>query len=110
MEADEPPAEFDEDGTVTLAACGQTPARAAEPCYPVLDPLDELSRRLRRGCFSSALHIELSNIEDHRLDYHFLAVRGSCFNRFTHVRARAVGGRYTLTAHRGSRAHLSADV
>lgn len=105
MEADEPPPEgMDEEKEASVSA---SPS-AKELCYPVLDPLEELSRRLRKGCFSAAKKITLSNIEDHRLDYHFLALRGTCFASFPQVRVTSNGSRYTLTACREPLACTSA--
>lgn len=90
---------MEEAGTLAAVAAASP---AAEPRYPVLDPLEELARRLRRGWFSSASHVEISNIEDHRMDYHFLSLRVACFGGFPHVRARAAGGRYNFLALRGA--------
>jgi hypothetical protein len=65
----------------------------------IFDPLDELCRRLRRAWFASATRIDISNIEDHRMDYHFLQLRGTVFGRFPYVRLNMeAGSRYTLTA------------
>jgi hypothetical protein len=65
----------------------------------IFDPLDELCRRLRRSWFASATRIEIANIEDHRMDYHFLQLRGTVFGRFPYVRlSMEAGSRYTLVA------------
>eukprot|EP00928_Gymnodinium_smaydae_P047130 TRINITY_DN31437_c0_g1_i1.p1 TRINITY_DN31437_c0_g1~~TRINITY_DN31437_c0_g1_i1.p1 ORF type:complete len:700 (+),score=157.17 TRINITY_DN31437_c0_g1_i1:36-2102(+) len=53
----------------------------------VLDPLEELCRRLRRS-FPSVATLEVSNIEDHRLDYRFLNLRSTVLGDFRHVRVR----------------------
>jgi len=67
----------------------------------VLDPLEELCRRLRRGWLCTAVQLEVSNIEDHRFDYHFLDLRSNLLQEYPQVRAVAAGGRYTVTARRG---------
>jgi len=94
MEADAPPAELEEPSQ---------PQQQLRPLasYPVLDPLDELARRLRRGYFSAARSIHLTNIEEARMDYHFLMVRCACLQNFPFVRTQAKDGRYTLEARRG---------
>jgi len=71
---------------------------------PVLDPLEELCRRLRRGWFSSVARLTLTNVEDHRLDYHFLSLRTTVFGKFAHFRAAFRDGRYTITADCGPEA------
>lgn len=87
-----------------------------EPAIPpqrvVLDPLDEIVKRFRAGCFSSVTHLELRNIEDHRLDCRFLQLRGSTLAGFPYVRVEATPDEagpssssvYTLRAWRGASA------
>lgn len=71
----------------------------------VLDPIEELCRRLR-SCFSAVERLKVANVEDHRMDYRFLQMRTSMpFSSFQHVCLLAgTENRYTLVAERRSAA------
>lgn len=70
----------------------------------ILDPLEELARRLRLGWLPSAIRVEISNIEDARLDYVFPKIRGQVFGSFPWMRLSHDAGRYTLCAARAAAA------
>lgn len=79
-------------------------------CRLVLDPLEEVFRRLRYG-FTSVLELKIANMEDHRLDYRFLDLRTTVLRHFSSVRviAEEIRGRntkYSVIAHRHLRSAL----
>ena len=67
----------------------------------ILDPIDELARRLSMGWFSGASHLYLSNIDSTRMDALFLDFRLKAFRNFPCLRVRHEGldlSRYLLHA------------
>ncbi|CAK0836679.1 unnamed protein product, partial [Prorocentrum cordatum] len=113
MDSDQAPAREDgddaDDGSALAAgapasAAGAVPEKSEDEARRrlrtglVFDPLDELCRRLRRGWFSSVVRMEISNIEDHRMDFNFLQLRSSVFGRFPHLRLSMSSGCYDLLA------------
>jgi len=86
------------------------------PCRLVLDPLEQAFRLVR--CLPALWQFEVSNVEDHRLDYRFLQLRGSLLGGWPCVRCGTEGQggedgrRYTLSASRGPGATtaLSVDI
>jgi len=85
----------------TSATPRSSPARLSSPEL-VMDPLEELTRRLRSGWFPRLLRAEISNIEGHRLDYCFLQLRGRVFGSFPWLRVHyeQSSQHYTLSAAR----------
>lgn len=65
----------------------------------VMEPIEELCRRLRKGWFSCASVIELSNLESARVDYDFLSLRCRTLPSFPWLQMRSDGPMsYQLTA------------
>ena len=67
----------------------------------ILDPIDELARRLTMGWLAGASHLHLSNIEVNRMDALFLEFRLKAFRMFPRLRLQHDGldsGRYCLHA------------
>merc|ERR1712187_994524 len=83
----------------------------------VLDPLEELCRRFRRS-FNMVDTLNGSNVEDHRLDYRYLHLRGTVLLDFPYVRLVSSevdeGGpssaKYVMTALRRPRKEIAAPL
>eukprot|EP00931_Biecheleriopsis_adriatica_P079029 TRINITY_DN52445_c0_g1_i1.p1 TRINITY_DN52445_c0_g1~~TRINITY_DN52445_c0_g1_i1.p1 ORF type:complete len:529 (-),score=109.25 TRINITY_DN52445_c0_g1_i1:63-1649(-) len=98
------PEDDEESSSEAFAAASSTRATAffkRAAFELVMDPLEELTRRLRRGWLPDVAEMEIRNIEVSRMDFAFLGLRARPFGSFLQLELRYDGldhERYSLLA------------